>query len=481
MTVSKAKLPPYSSLAEPLLAFSSVAAGGYGPHPLRGLVEHGPFSATSFSSLTSGVRIAIVGPESGKRARRTLLTSLRERLEPTDRKDYLPAYPGFESIFRVGVVPASSEAQLTLAERLEDIESDAAEPHLRVADELRRTMSRLSAVRDRFDVAVIHLPSSWSKGFRARGFDAHDLLKGLGAEAGIPTQVINDDTFTFRYTASRSWRLAIAIYAKAGGTPWKLAPLEGVPDGTAYIGLAYALRGDPQQPQFVTCCSQVFDADGGGMQFVAYDARDPLDDPRARDNPYLSRDDMRSVLARSLRLYQSRNGGGLPRRVVVHKTTPFRENEIAGAFDALAAVDELECVEITTNVAWRGVWLDASRDKSRKSEAARYPVRRGTVLPLSGTEALLWVAGNAPEASTGASYYQGGKSIPTPLMLKRHVGRGSLELVALEALALTKMDWNNDALYDPVPVTIRYSQRLARTIANVPDLRREVYPYRLFM
>ena len=43
------------------------------------------------------------------------------------------------------------------------------------------------------------------------------------------------------------------------------------------------------------------------------------------------------------------------------------------------------------------------------------------------------------------------------------------------------MDWNNDALYDPVPVSIRYSQRLARTIANVHDLPRSVYPYRLFM
>ena len=43
------------------------------------------------------------------------------------------------------------------------------------------------------------------------------------------------------------------------------------------------------------------------------------------------------------------------------------------------------------------------------------------------------------------------------------------------------MDWNNDALYDPVPVTIMYSQRLARTISNVPGLPGHTYPYRLFM
>lgn len=99
----------------------------------------------------------------------------------------------------------------------------------------------------------------------------------------------------------------------------------------------------------------------------------------------------------------------------------------------------------------------------------------------SGNSALVWVAGNAPQVSSKGDYYQGKKSIPKPLQLIRHAGSGPLELMAHEALALTKMDWNNDALYDPVPVSIRYSQRLARTIANVPDLPGNVYPYRLFM
>lgn len=64
-----------------------------------------------------------------------------------------------------------------------------------------------------------------------------------------------------------------------------------------------------------------------------------------------------------------------------------------------------------------------------------------------------------------------------PLQMVRHAGRGSLDLTAHEVFALTKMDWNDDALYDPVPVTIRYSQRLARTIANVPDLPGKAYPF----
>ena len=95
--------------------------------------------------------------------------------------------------------------------------------------------------------------------------------------------------------------------------------------------------------------------------------------------------------------------------------------------------------------------------------------------------ALVRVAGNAPAVSQRGNFYQGGKSIPTPLLVCRQSGRASLEVIAAEVIALSKMDWNNDALYGPLPVTVRYAQRLARTIANVPTMRRAAYPYRLFL
>jgi hypothetical protein len=336
-------------------------------------------------------------------------------------------------------------------------------------------------MRESFDVVLIHLPERWSAAFRDVGFDAHDSLKAIAARYSIPTQVVNDRSFTFGYKASIAWRLSIALYVKAGGIPWKLATIPGVPKDTAYIGLAYALKGNPQEAHFVTCCSQVFDMDGGGMEFVAFQAVDPVTNPiDARRNPFLSRNDMRSVIARSLALYQQRNCV-LPRRLVIHKTTAFKEQEIEGALDALSSVPEVEFIEISSRSNWRAVWLIDSGRASPSSKAAKYPVPRGTMIQRSGTSALLWAAGNALGVSQSGNYYQGGKSIPRPLVLTRHAGSGPLELIAAEALALTKMDWNNDALYDPMPVTISYSQALARTIANVPDLPGYTYPYRLFM
>lgn len=475
------KLPPFTLLEEPLLVFSPANSREVDVHPLRGLVRYGPFSKGSFSHFTAKVRVATVGPDSAFKRRGALMASLRDSYDPSDRSEYVPKYPGFEQLFKVELVSAPSTAHVRWPDSLGQLSGQGA-VEARLFEAMDAALRRLESVRDEFDVVLVHFPDAWGAATRTKGFDAHDALKALGAKYNIPTQVLNDRAFTFNYKASLAWRLAIALYVKAGGIPWKLAHMQGVPDDTAYIGLAYALRGDQREAHYVTCCSQVFDMDGGGMQFVAFEARDPVNDlAEARRNPFLSRDDMRAVLARSLELYQGRNGGNLPKRLVIHKTTAFKSDEIDGAFDALTGVTEVECIEVSANSNWRGVWLIDSGKKIPPSKPSGYPIPRGTVVIRSSNSALLWAAGNAPEVSTTGDYYQGKKSIPRPLQLIRHAGRGPLEVVAREALALTKMDWNNDALYDPVPVSIRYSQKLARTIANVPDLPGKTYPYRLFM
>lgn len=475
------KLPPFTLLDEPMLVFSPEQLNEVDVHPLRGLCRYGPFSKGSFGAFTTNVRVATIGPDGAFRKRGALLASLRSAFQPSDRSEYVPTYPGFESLFNVGLVSAPGPTHIRWPDSLNQLPGQGMGGQ-RLFAAMDAALRRLDTMRNEFDVVVVHFPDTWGPATRTKDFDAHDALKALGAKYNIPTQVINDRAFHFQHRASLAWRLAIALYVKAGGTPWKLARVPSVPDETAYIGLAYALRGDQQDAHFVTCCSQVFDMDGGGMQFVAFEARDPVTDlAEARRNPYLSRDDMRAVLARSLKLYQGRNAGSLPKRLVIHKTTAFKEEELEGAFDALAGIPEIECIEINARAHWRGVWLVDSGQKIPPSKPAAYPVPRGLVVVRSGVSALLWVAGNAPDASTTGNYYQGKKSIPRPLQLTRHTGRGPLEIVAAEVLALSKMDWNNDALYDPVPVSIRYSQRLARTIANVPDLPGNIYPYRLFM
>ena len=67
---------------------------------------------------------------------------------------------------------------------------------------------------------------------------------------------------------------------------------------------------------------------------------------------------MRAVLARSLNLYRRRNGGATPSLVVIHKTTPFKDDELAGAISKVdggcrCAIDG--SVEVNHQGSFRGV------------------------------------------------------------------------------------------------------------------------------
>jgi len=474
-------LPAFTLLDEPALAFAAGDPKAMHRHPLIGLSRFGAFDKDSFRRYVTELRVAYVGPRSGAAPVRDMRESLRDPQRNTDRNSYAQAFPGFEPLFGVDLLGADKQVHVAWPEELYDLgQGKTVADRVRAA--LHQALKRLDTMRDQFDVALVYFPDRWLPHLRTKEFDAHDELKALGAQLGIPTQVVNDKSLRFDNWGARSWRLAVALYAKSGGTPWKLAPIEGVPADTAYIGLAYAIRRSSDEAHYVTCCSQVFDMEGGGMQFIAFEANDAIaNEAEARRNPFLSQADMRAVLTRSLRLYLEGHGGRVPRRLVIHKTTAFTDGELKGAQDATQSIPEVECVEIGSSSAWRGVWMVEAPGKAPKIEPARFPVPRGTMVMTSGSSALLWVAGNAPSAVGGRDYFQGGKSIPKPMVLRRHMGRGPFDLLASEAMALAKMDWNNDALYDPLPVTIMYSQRLSRTISNVPNLPGHSYPYRLFM
>jgi hypothetical protein len=476
------QLPAHQRLPEPRLAFHPEREQDQAPHPLHGLLEFGPYSRSLLNPVMDPIRVATIAPSGeGKRVLR-FISELGESHQPRERKNYLPHWPGFSKVFGLRVVPAEApSAHLELPAELDRRLASAAKPHNMLADELTRALRAFGAAGPDYDVLMILLPDRWEAGFEGPeddAFDLHDYLKAHLAMRALPSQVLRESSaLSYFCRCSVAWRIGVALYCKAGGVPWKVADAE--PD-TAHIGLSYAMRPEAEDGRrFLTCCSQVFDADGAGLEFVAYETADYR---IFGENPFLSRAEMRRVMSRSLALYQGRHAGRVPRRVFVHKTTEFKPREVEGVFDALGHIATVDLVQIKQDGGWRGLRIDPpSAGKGRRGAPARYPIERGTVLPLGGTEALLWTAGNAPEATGGRNYFKEGKGIPDPIMIVRHAGHGGWEDTAGAVLGLTKMNWNNDALYDRLPVTLGFASTLAHTVVHMTKLGPRPYPVRFFM
>ena len=205
---------------------------------------------------------------------------------------------------------AANKTTIELAPNLTNQVKDSQRPHMVLAEALTRALSALRNVRTAFDVVYILLPDEWETGFygeQGEDFNLHHYLKAVAAFEGISTQFLNDQSLTYRCRCSVMWRLGIALYTKAGGVPWVLADAD--PE-TAFIGIDYALRpAATAASRFAICCSQVFDAEGTGIEFVAYEA----DGVRMfGKNPFLHRDQMMKVMVRSLNIYQKKHKGTCP-------------------------------------------------------------------------------------------------------------------------------------------------------------------------
>ena len=369
----KREIRPHMWLAEPQLSFHPDRSTDREYHPLRGLQKFGPHSA---SLVPDPIRVATLAPAGESARLYGFMKELKAQYAPKERIEYLPEWPGFHGIFGVHMRAAGSACHVELDDRIESEFGNSSKPHAVLAEALTRAIHALEARRNEFDVLFIYLPKRWEPGFKGgpeEDFDLHDHLKAITAARRIPVQLVREDkALAYPCRASVMWRIGLALYAKAGGVPWKLAEAD---PATAYIGISYAVRpSDSDRPRFVTCCSQVFDEEGAGLEFIAYDAHEFN---VQQDNPFLSQTEMFRVMTRSLDLYRRRHAGRPPRRVMVHKTTEFKREEVNGCMEALHLCEEVDLVQVVEDVGWRGVRIDRIQQPGSKGYATPYPVARG--------------------------------------------------------------------------------------------------------
>jgi argonaute-like protein implicated in RNA metabolism and viral defense len=298
-------------------------------------------------------------------------------------------------------------------------------------------------------------------------------VKAYAVQTGVSTQFLREDTLTDPSSCRVWWWLSIALYAKSMRTPWVLDALD--PD-TAFVGLGFSINTKAKRgEQVVLGCSHLYNSRGEGLQFRLGKIENPV---IIKGNPFMSKEDARRTGETIRQLFFDARRK-LPKRVVLHKLTPFKKDEREGLMEGLEGVDEIEMIEVYVDNALR--YVSSVVSENGKFGPDGYPIRRGSVLKLDDHTALLWVHGVTDAVKPNWRYYQGKRRIPSPMVIKRHSGRSDLRLVAQELLGLSKMDLNSGDMYARLPATVFSSRSIARIGSLLKPTSAISYDYRLFI
>lgn len=452
------------------------------PDPRLGLFEAGPLQVPAGDV----VNIAVVGSSKTVEDAKIFFKAAAVGFQGKGEKhpNLHPDFPGLgnQNPFRCkfdipdGATAAISQAKIDKIRR-EVHHGKAVEM---AVDEIFQELQTLDEGRHRPNVAIVALPISliervWNAKVDADatiekddsgGSDAPDFRGMLKAKVmclSFPIQIVWEDVFDekariprkikessarkIQDQADRTWNLFTTLYYKGTGRiPWRKMPQDG--EFTAcYIGISFYREVGGQQ--LFTSAAQMFDERGRGFILKGKRAQT---ESRGR-HPYMTHDDARQLIANALSAYKSHHKN-YPARVIVLKTSQFREEEAEGIFEALKETGtELRDL----------VWVQESYSVKILRDG-NYPVMRGTFVELDG-KGLLYTNGSMPYYGTYPGLYD-----PKPLLLCPYVGSDStIAQIASEVLALTKINWNSTQMNQKLPIPIRAARAVGEVLKYTTD------------
>jgi hypothetical protein len=507
-----ARTPNFDSgmISEPLLMF-----GGGHKHvdPKTGLALYGPYSLQGhIRAPLRSVTVGIVGPSAMTADAEAWLQACQGMLTNDGSQPFLyPHFPGFnqsapfqcelvygdtwresikESSIQMATAPEEFEERVRnvvrlYTEAIEVLSSRDPKPDVilccipqdvidkctvqkrrpaRSASKSRKVLRRTSLQMDLFDAG--------EGGLEEEDWGHQNLRRGLKADAmqyGIPTQLVWPRTLRIgrasdnsgqrtQDIATRAWNFTTALYHKAGGSPWRLAELQ---PGVCFVGISFFREVASESPGMRTSMAQAFTAAGDG--YVLRGKTFNWDEQEGGRSPHLTRDLAASLLRDVIEMYKRQNRESLPTRIVVHKSSRFWPDELAGLQEACELVPRKDFVALGT----RGLQFYRTGD---------YPALRGTYVKFSDTDLLLYTSGYIPFLRT----YPGAR-VPKPLEILEHHGDSPWDVVLKEILALTKMNWNTADFACSDPITIAFSRRVGQILAELAPQAKEQKEYRFYM
>jgi len=279
-------------------------------------------------------------------------------------------------------------------------------------------------------------------------FEPNHLRRYIKAKCmkyDIPTQIILPKTLdptksTTEDDANIYWNLLSGLLYKSNHVPWKVDLLD---IDTCYMGIAFFR--DLQKPWMRTSLAQVFSLNAEGLVLKGGNAE--VD--RETNSPHMKKEDAETLVRKAISDYKEQTGS-LPRRLVIHKTSKFNEDELTGFRLGAKEIEKLELIAMGS----RGFKL---------IRWGKYPPIRGTMMKLPDHSILLYTFGYIPYMDT----YPGHR-VPSPLEILEHYGESTAEQICVEIMALTKMNWNNAKFCCKAPITIAFARKVGEILRETP-------------
>ena len=488
---------PSFIIEEPKLAFGD---GESCVDPKTGIGAFGPL-ASGLANPT--IRVGIIGTGKGIDAMRAYLDKTRGRIEPglnSKGKLYdpfcFPDFPGIDKSFRVAF---ETESRIHRSIPLEYFKNavKSSNPATRLRDVITLVtveLGALSAVEPNPDVVVIVMPPEVEAQCKTVGaefatmkirltpvqklqrkfekvrqtgqellgltfdepteqdgqtgyWNIHHALKAHAMSSGLTTQLAWESTLRGysgnQDPASTAWNFMTALYYKAGNIPWQLAR---VPQNTCFVGIAFYKESPHPHADMQSSLAQVFSGAGEGL--VLKGERAVIDRKRDR-KAHLDQTGAENLLRRALATYEAVHQNR-PIRVVIHKTSRYWPEELAGFKKALA--DGI-----------RSDFIALEHLDHRFMRCGKEPPLRGTVISLADSRHVIFTQGYIPFLRTYP-----GMRIPNPLEIVEHHGDSSAETISGEILALTKVNWNSCFFGSSMPITLRFAASVGKILTELP-------------
>ncbi len=269
-------------------------------------------------------------------------------------------------------------------------------------------------------------------------------LKARAMHLGKPIQIVREVSLEpsakgQQDDATKAWNFCTALYYKANQTvPWKLVTSLNRPQ-VCFVGISFYKSRDGKVLN--TSLAQIFDELGQNVILRGT----PVDLDKSDRRPYLKEEQAYNLLKQALNEYDIAMSSS-PSRLVLHKSSKYREDEMAG-FEAAASELGVRTIDFVTI-------LDSDLRLLRGNE---YPAYRGMHIEFDEENHLLYTRGSV-------EYYKTypGKYIPQPLEIR--IGRAdeSAEVICKEILGLTKMNWNNTQFDGKYPITLACARKVGQ-------------------